>query len=44
MIDEVWFVVCNILNVIGFVGLYGNCFKLILLLEEEICLIFILMG
>lgn len=39
MIDELWYVVRNILGVIGFVGFVGVGFKLNLLLLEEVCFI-----
>lgn len=44
MIDDFWYVVCNIFGVIGFVGLVGFGLKLILLFLEEVDCIFKSMG
>lgn len=41
VIDDLWFVVRNMLRVIGFLGLFGGGIKLVLLLEEEIRFIFL---
>lgn len=36
MMDDLWYVVCNIFGVIGFVGLVGSGLKLIVFLSEEV--------